>query len=417
MPSWPAAKCASGRRRGDSQRTIGQPRARAAAALGPLLWSLGLLVSGLAALSPALVKTTLLVGKLATALLATPIGWFVAAVGGAAALIWRDWEKFQPLFADWADGLIRAGQGVVDFVAGAFTVSSLYHVFGMERFKPVAADRQNFVLSVGSLTPLKGFDFLIRVMARYRGANRPALVIASNFQNGPERAYLEQLASELGVDIVGFSDPGIDDLRNRLLWTPESPNLIDADLELLDKNDRVIDRVSSYTAMRSAEVQRNRFVLNNRAYHLRMVLDQGYWPDGGLTAPNDAAYRRDVELAKEMGFNGVRKHQKIESPRFLYWADRLGLLALRNRRRIAESRTSVPSTCRCWSFRFRTRSFRRMRLRSRTRSGGPVGRRARNGSSRSLRRKGASKSPTNFDSSFARLIRAGTTERFSTGVA
>jgi len=56
-----------------------------------------------------------------------------------------------------------------------------------------------------------------------------------------------------------------------------------------------------------------------------MVLDQGYWPESGLTAPDDAALRRDVELAKSMGFNGVRKHQKIEDPRYLYWADRLGL--------------------------------------------------------------------------------------------
>jgi hypothetical protein len=56
-----------------------------------------------------------------------------------------------------------------------------------------------------------------------------------------------------------------------------------------------------------------------------MVLDQGYWPDGGLTAPNDAALRRDVELVREMGFNGVRKHQKIEDPRYLYWADTIGL--------------------------------------------------------------------------------------------
>jgi hypothetical protein len=56
-----------------------------------------------------------------------------------------------------------------------------------------------------------------------------------------------------------------------------------------------------------------------------MVLDQGYWPDGGLTAPDDAALKRDVELAREMGFNGVRKHQKIEDPRYLYWADHLGL--------------------------------------------------------------------------------------------
>ncbi len=67
-------------------------------------------------------------------------------------------------------------------------------------------------------------------------------------------------------------------------------------------------------------------MLNGRPYHLRLVLDQGYWPETGLTAPDDDALRRDVELAKAMGFNGVRKHQKIEDPRYLYWADRLGLL-------------------------------------------------------------------------------------------
>ena len=73
-------------------------------------------------------------------------------------------------------------------------------------------------------------------------------------------------------------------------------------------------------------MQGDRFVLNGRPYPLRMVLDQGYWPDTGLTAPDDDALRRDVELAKDMGFNGVRKHQKIEDPRYLYWADALGLL-------------------------------------------------------------------------------------------
>ena len=82
----------------------------------------------------------------------------------------------------------------------------------------------------------------------------------------------------------------------------------------------------SYTALRSIGAQGDKFVLNGRPYQLRMVLDQGYWPETGLTAPDDDAYRRDVELAKAMGFNGVRKHQKIESPRYLYWADVLGLL-------------------------------------------------------------------------------------------
>ena len=124
---------------------------------------------------------------------------------------------------------------------------------------------------------------------------------------------------------VALSDPGIDDSRNELLWSPDAPNLIEVELALWGDRGELIDRVQSYVALRAAAVQGDRFILNNRPYLLRMVLDQGYWPDGGLTAPDDAALRRDVELAKAMGFNGVRKHQKIEEPRFLYWADTLGL--------------------------------------------------------------------------------------------
>ena len=124
---------------------------------------------------------------------------------------------------------------------------------------------------------------------------------------------------------IALSDPGIDDSRNDLLWSPHAPHLVDVELQLWGDRGELIDQVHSYVALRSAAVQGDRFVLNNRPYLLRMVLDQGYWPDGGLTAPDDAALRRDVELAKAMGFNGVRKHQKIEEPRFLYWADVLGL--------------------------------------------------------------------------------------------
>ena len=125
---------------------------------------------------------------------------------------------------------------------------------------------------------------------------------------------------------IGISDPGIDDYRNEMLWSPERPQLIDAEIELMDPQNNVLDRVRSYTALRSIAILGNRFVLNGKPYPVRMVLNQGYWPDGGLTAPDDDAYRRDVELIKSMGFNGVRMHQKIESPRFLHWADRLGLL-------------------------------------------------------------------------------------------
>jgi beta-galactosidase/beta-glucuronidase len=125
---------------------------------------------------------------------------------------------------------------------------------------------------------------------------------------------------------IALPDPGIEDHRNDLLWWPWQPNLIDAEIELLDADGEVIDRVASYTAMRSVGVEGDRFVLNGRMTDLKLVLDQGYWRESGLTAPSDDALRRDVELVKELGFNGVRKHQKIEDPRFLYWADRLGLM-------------------------------------------------------------------------------------------
>jgi beta-galactosidase/beta-glucuronidase len=125
---------------------------------------------------------------------------------------------------------------------------------------------------------------------------------------------------------IALSDPGIDDYRNELLWSPDKPTLISARIELWGERGERLDAVASYTAIRSVAAQRDRFILNGRPYQMRLVLDQGYWPDGGITAPDDAALERDVRLAKAMGFNGVRKHQKIEDPRYLYWADRLGLL-------------------------------------------------------------------------------------------
>ena len=124
---------------------------------------------------------------------------------------------------------------------------------------------------------------------------------------------------------IALSDPGIDDYRNGLLWSPEKPTLINAQIQLWYE-DKLIDEVKSYTAMRTVGIQRDSFMLNGRPYYLRLVLDQGYWPDTLMSAPSDEALRRDVELVKSMGFNGVRKHQKIEDPRFLYWADVLGLL-------------------------------------------------------------------------------------------
>jgi beta-galactosidase/beta-glucuronidase len=152
------------------------------------------------------------------------------------------------------------------------------------------------------------------------------------------------VARELHRRIV-LSDPGIDDYRNDLLWSPERPTLIEAQLTLRDAGGRELDVVRSHTALRAFEVQGDRIVLNGRPYPLRLVLDQGYWPESGLTAPDEASLRRDIELTKSLGFNGVRKHQKLEDPRYLYWADRLGLLVW----------TEMPS-----AYRFTTRSVERV---------------------------------------------------------
>ena len=116
-----------------------------------------------------------------------------------------------------------------------------------------------------------------------------------------------------------------DELDGSFLWSPEQPNLFDLELSLKSSG-REIDRVKGYFGMRKIEVKGDLILLNNVPYFEKLVLDQGYWPASLLTPPSDAAIVEDINLAKSYGFNGVRKHQKIEDPRFYYWADRLGLL-------------------------------------------------------------------------------------------
>ena len=110
-----------------------------------------------------------------------------------------------------------------------------------------------------------------------------------------------------------------------LYWTPEFPTLLDVEVKLI-RDGEIQDTVNTYFGMRKIHVCGERIYLNNSPLYQRLVLDQGYWPEGLMTAPSDDAIRQDVELTKAMGFNGARKHQKIEDPRYYYWADKLGLL-------------------------------------------------------------------------------------------
>ena len=115
-------------------------------------------------------------------------------------------------------------------------------------------------------------------------------------------------------------------LKNIKTWSPESPFLYDIEFTVLNSKGHIIDMVKSYGGMRKVEIRGNVFYLNNEPYFQRLVLDQGYYPDGQWTAPDDVQLKRDIELGKEAGFNGARLHQKVFEQRYLYWADKLGYL-------------------------------------------------------------------------------------------
>lgn len=115
-------------------------------------------------------------------------------------------------------------------------------------------------------------------------------------------------------------------VKNVKTWSPESPFLYDLEYDVVDKAGNIVDQVTSYAGMRKIHVEGDRVFLNNQPLYLRLVLDQGFYPEGVWTAPSDEALRRDIELSMSVGFNGARLHQKVFEERFHYWADKLGYL-------------------------------------------------------------------------------------------
>ena len=109
-------------------------------------------------------------------------------------------------------------------------------------------------------------------------------------------------------------------------WSPEAPNLYEFEMVLRTREGAELDRVRTYGGLRDIAIQGDQILLNGRPLYQRHVQVQGYFPGGVYTPASDGDWRRDVELVKAMGFNGLRMHQKLEAPRFLYWCDRLGAL-------------------------------------------------------------------------------------------
>jgi hypothetical protein len=108
------------------------------------------------------------------------------------------------------------------------------------------------------------------------------------------------------------------------LWRPADPHLYRVEVTLVSTDG--VDQVAASTGLRSVTIEAGQIMLNGERLYVRGVLDQGYWPETGITAPTDDAYVIDLELARKAGYNLVRKHLKLEDPRFLFHADRLGML-------------------------------------------------------------------------------------------
>jgi hypothetical protein len=167
---------------------------------------------------------------------------------------------------------------------------------------------------------VEGGRALVRVLAKGAGAGHRVRLTAR--LGGKEVASVKEAKPGEAVGLeVGKGN----------LWSPDSPNLYDLEVELLDRG-KVLDRVESYFGMRKIEVKPAekggppRLLLNGKPFFQMGVLDQGFWPDGLYTAPTDAALRYDVEATKKLGFNMSRKHVKVEPARWYYWCDKLGLL-------------------------------------------------------------------------------------------
>lgn len=108
-------------------------------------------------------------------------------------------------------------------------------------------------------------------------------------------------------------------------WTPDNPELYDVKFSILSR-DEIVDEVYSYFGMREISIDHGNILLNGAPIYQQLILDQGYWAESGITAPSEDALIEDIDKIKQLGFNGLRKHMKIEDERFLYWCDVKGML-------------------------------------------------------------------------------------------
>ena len=188
--------------------------------------------------------------------------------------------------------------------------TGIWQTVWMEAVAPTGIQRVKYVTDIdrGTVT----MEFTMR-------RNAAGNVLTVNVKDG-KKVVASDTAPVSSGSIVTLP------LKKAKLWSPENPFLYDVEFILKDAQGNVIDQVASYFGMRKIHTEGNKIYLNNEPYYQRLVLDQGFYPDGIWTAPSDEALKRDIELSMAAGFNGARLHQKVFEERFYYWADKLGYL-------------------------------------------------------------------------------------------
>lgn len=145
-----------------------------------------------------------------------------------------------------------------------------------------------------------------------------------------EGTFISQVAAVVTQNLmrikINISAPNLEGFEWGIMpWSPEKPSLYDITFRLI-QNGEIIDEADSYFAMRDISIDGQNILLNGKPLYQRLILDQGYWKDSHLTPPDEEALIDDIEKIQALGYNGLRKHQKTEDERFLYWCDVKGML-------------------------------------------------------------------------------------------
>lgn len=158
----------------------------------------------------------------------------------------------------------------------------------------------------------------VLIGAAINGCDRDLKLVAEAFADGRRVGSDESTGAGRDHELVL-------NLSEKKLWAPGSPFLYQLKFTLYRGNE-VVDELGSYFGLRKVSIDGRRVLINGKPIFQRLILDQGFYPDGVWTAPSDDALRHDIEMSMAAGYNGARLHQKVFEPRFLYWADKLGYL-------------------------------------------------------------------------------------------